>query len=673
MKIEVLKRIPSVTKSLNSNYTFNKSPLCPNSLAKLPLGSIRAKGWLGRQLELMTDGVTGRLNEISKYLRGDNGWFGEMQGGWEEQPYWFRGFHDLAVLTGNERCLAIADKWIDAVIKSQESDGYFGPKRKVGENGEKINDFWPQMIMLDAMKSRFECTGDEKISVFFHRFFSFCRDLSDDKFIPVREFIKTQAVGNIVWSSLRAGDMLPHLFWLYNLTGEKWLLDLARRFYSRIAPAEDEWLDYHVVNFTQRFSYPGLYYQLSKDRRHLELTDYWYTQHMGTWGQQPRGIFGADERIRQGKVDPRQGFETCGMVEFAKSFYLLGRITGDTVYADRTEDIFLNHFPAAQTPDLKGLHYLTASNMVQLDMDEAEIHDFRNKGFMLPFSPYKYRCCQHNIAMGWPYYVENLWQATADNGLAAWMYGASDVSAMVGSSGKKILISQDSDYPFRTDASMTIRCSEKVEFPLYLRIPRWCEGFSVSVNQEPLAFSAAPGSWIRLENEWKNGDRIEIKMPVRVTCTSWPRTGAVTVDRGPLSYSLKIREKWEKIEKSPSVRHASGDRESFSENWPEWEVFPESPWNYGLVIDKNAPDKSLSVEEKAIVAEQPWTSEDAPVIIKAKGKRLPGWRVENGMVQALPESPVESSEPAEDIEMVPLGCARLRMSCLPVVDNDGVK
>ena len=130
---------------------------------------------------------------------------------------------------------------------------------------------------------------------------------------------------------------------------------------------------------------------------------------MSVWGQQPRGIFGADERIRPGKVDPRQGFETCGITEFAKNFYLLGRITGDPLYADRCEDIMLNHFPASQTPDLKGLHYITASNLPQLD--KGDNHDYFNErnpeNQMLPYSPHRYRCCQHNVAMGWPWYAQN--------------------------------------------------------------------------------------------------------------------------------------------------------------------------------------------------------------------------------------------------------------------------
>ena len=141
-------------------------------------------------------------------------------------------------------------------------------------------------------------------------------------------------------------------------------------------------------------------------------------------------------------------------MEFAKSFYILGRITGDTLYADRCEDIMLNHFPAAQTPDLKALHYLTASNQPQLD--DTRNHEYSNKGRQIIYSPHIYRCCQHNVAMGWPWYVQNLWQATTDNGLAAWLYGASEVNAKAGSDGRKVRIASDTGYPFDRRVLMKI-------------------------------------------------------------------------------------------------------------------------------------------------------------------------------------------------------------------------
>ncbi len=641
------------TESSNAFYPANRTPLLPSPFSKLPLGSIRPKGWLKHELDLMVEGMTGRLTELSAFLKPENGWFGGDHEGWEEQPYWFRGFHDLAVLTGDERLLAEANRWIEAVITSQDSDGYFGAtchKCVVGKNGQKVCDLWPHMVMLDAVISHYEHTGDARVLPMMTRFFKFCRDLPEEQFVPPstpdfddwKPFIQRA----------RAGDMLPHLYWLYNHTGEAWLLDLATRFYEHIAPPADEWLDHHIVNFTQRFRYSGNYYVQSKAAWHLARTEYWYTQHLSTWGQQPRGIFGADEQIRPGCTDPRQGFETCGMTEFAKSFYILGRITGDPQYADRCEDVMLNHFPASQPPDRKGLHYLTASNQPQLDASEQ--HEYLNKGRQISYSPHDYRCCQHNVAMGWPWYVQNLWQATSDNGLAAWLYGACEVTAQVGD-GTAVSIRTDTDYPFEGGATMTVGTPEPVAFPLYLRVPRWCRGFCVAVNGQTIDVAPDPGTYLCIERTWSDGDTIRVGMPMEVALTQWPRNGSVTVDRGPLSYSVKIEEAWKRC--------------GGTDEWPEWEVFPTTPWNYGLIIDRDDPGASLAVVEKGAVADQPWTVEAAPIEIKARGKRIPGWGLENETVEELKARPVPSDQPEEAVTLIPLGCARLRMSCLPTIDQ----
>jgi hypothetical protein len=73
------------------------------------------------------------------------------------------------------------------------------------------------------------------------------------------------------------------------------------------------------------------------------------------------------------------------------------------------------------------------------------------------------------------------------------------------------------------------------------------------------------------------------------------------------------------------------------------------------------------VIEKGTVATQPWTLETAPVEIKARGKRIPNWTMIDESVTDLQESPIKSDEPVEEITLVPMGCARLRMSCLPVI------
>ena len=603
----------------------------------------------------MAEGMTGRLQELSSFLKPENGWFGGDKDGWEEQPYWFRGFYDLAVLTGNEKLLTEARRWIEAIINSQDEDGYFGAKfhkHVVGKNGQVVPDLWPHMVMLDAVISHYEHSNDARVIPMLTRFFQFCRNLPEDQFIPRLKEGFGDWRPNI--QVVRAGDMLPHIYWLYGHTSDKWLLELATRFYQHISPPNDEWLDHHVVNFTQRFSYPGLYYLQSKAKWHLAQTEYWYIQHMGTWGQQPRGIFCADENIRPGCVDPRQGFETCAMVEFAKSFYLLGRITGDSKYADRTEDIMLNHFPAAQTPDIKGLKYLTASNQPQLDASEK--HEYDNKGRQICYSPHIYRCCQHNVAMGWPWYVQNLWQATADKGLAAWLYAASEVTAKVGQEGTEVKIISETNYPFSGRVQIALESSGSVNFPFYLRIPGWCKNFHAALNGKTLKLDAEPGSYAYIDRNWSSGDKITIDMSMEIALTQWPRNGSVTVDRGPLSYSVKIDEKWQRC--------------GGTDEWPEWEVFPTTPWNYGLLVDRDNPADSLQVTEKrGKIPNQPWTLENAPIEIKAKAKKIINWKLENETVAELRQSPVKSGEPEETIKMIPLGCARLRMACLPVIGD----
>src|SRR5207249_3468219 len=110
----------------------------------------------------------------------------------------------------------------------------------------------------------------------------------------------------------------------------------------------------------------------------------------------------------------------------------------------------------------------------------------QNGGNMFAYSPYEvYRCCQHNVSHGWPYYAEELWLATPDRGLCASLYAASEVTARVGD-GASVKISEDTEYPFAETVALKISTAQPVQFPLYLRVPRWCSGASVRINGQPI-------------------------------------------------------------------------------------------------------------------------------------------------------------------------------------------
>ena len=240
------------------------------------------------------------------------------------------------------------------------------------------------------------------------------------------------------------------------------------------------------------------------------------------------------------------------------------------------------------TPDQKGLHYITAVNQVQLDRNNKS-PGIQNGGTMFSYSPGEvYRCCQHNVSHGWPYYAEEMWLATPDNGLCASLYAPSEVTAKVGQGGgegggTEVSIREETGYPFRDSIEFKLSASQAVQFPLYLRVPQWCAAAGVKVNGESLDVKARPLSYIVLDRTWKDGDRVTLQLPMQIAVRRWPKNqDAASVSYGPLSFSLAIKERWEKY----------GDTKA---KWPEWEVFPESAWNYGLVLDSQDPASSFEI------------------------------------------------------------------------------
>ena len=181
--VKIVETLP--TSGENGFYTSNRAPLVPSPLIKLPIGSITPQGWLRHQLELEANGMTGHLEEISPWCKFDgNAWVspeGKGHSGWEELPYWLKGYGDLGYVLKDEKIIKEARRWIDGVLASQEADGYFGPRaNKTGLDGKP--DLWPNMLMLNALQSFYEATGDERVLPFMTKY---CRWLNE---LPVEAF-----------------------------------------------------------------------------------------------------------------------------------------------------------------------------------------------------------------------------------------------------------------------------------------------------------------------------------------------------------------------------------------------------------------------------------------------------------------------------------------------------
>ncbi len=644
------------TASANSHYVSNKAPLAPQYFIKLPSGSITPAGWAGRQLELQREGLNGHLGEISSWLeKDDNAWLKTGgQYGWEEVPYWLRGYSTMGYLFGDKHILAESRVWIEGILSSQRPDGFFGPEtvRKSRRSEKPTVDLWGNMLALWILQNYYEYTGDKRVIDLMTRYFQWQLALPDDKLLED------------YWENSRGGDNLWSVIWLYNRTGDKFLLDLAEKIHRNTADwtLSTQLPNWHNVNVAQCFREPATYYLVNKDPGMLRASYNVQSLIRRAFGQVPGGMFGADENARIGFFDPRQGTETCGFVEQIISDNIMLQITGDPAWAENCEDVAFNSFPAAFMPDYKALRYLTCPNMAISDsLNHAPGID--NRGPFLAMNPFSSRCCQHNHGAGWPYYIEHLIMATPDDGLAAAVYSACSAKAKVGA-GVEVTLAEEGNYPFEEAVRFRLSTPKAVEFPLYLRIPSWCAGASVSVNGQKAAATLTPGKYVRIERTWKNGDRVELSLPMKLSTRSWAvNKNSVSVDYGPLTLSLRIEEKYEMFDsRGGAIRDSKWQKGADPQKWPAYQILPASPWNYALVTSVTPV-----LERRPWPADNnPFTVQNSPLVFSAKGRRVPSWTIDRyGLCDVLPYDSDPRADAVEDIKLIPMGAARLRISAFP--------
>ncbi|MHA4810070.1 family 43 glycosylhydrolase [Flavitalea flava] len=670
VKASVIKK--SQHTAANRFYENNKQPLLNGYFSKLPVTSFAPGGWLRKQLELQRDGLTGHLGEISIWLsKKDNAWLnkeGKGKWGWEELPYWLKGYANIGYMLNDRQIIKEAGFWINAVLNNQRENGDFGPE--VLRNGNR--DLWTNMPMLWCLQSYFEYSRDPRVPVFLSRYFKW--ELS----IPDAQFLKDY------WENSRGGDNLLSVYWLYNLTGEKWLLKLGAKIDRNMADwrGKGKLPNWHNVNIAQCFREPATFYLQSHRQADLDATYADFAFVREKYGQVPGGMFGADENARTGYDDPRQAVETCGMVEQMTSDQVLLRSTGDTYWAENCEDVAFNTFPASFMPDYRSLRYLTAPNMVISDSKDHS-PGIDNAGPFLTMNPFSSRCCQHNHAAGWVYYAENCWMATPDNGLAAQFFSEGTVTARVGD-GTKLRITENTRYPFEEEVSFTIHTPRKIYFPLYLRLPAWCKKPSVLVNGKEITSSLIPGNYIKLEKNWQEGDRIRLLVPMEIKVRQWIyNKNSISINYGPLTFSEKITEQYiQKDSKETAIGDSKWQDSADVKKWPSYEIYPASPWNYGLVLYQETTDPMFSDEDSLRkifkVIKKPWPADNnpfvnssAPIEIRARGKQIPFWTTDQyGLCSILPQSPVVTDSPLTELTLVPMGGSRLRISAFPVVRNE---
>ncbi len=233
------------------------------------------------------------------------------------------------------------------------------------------------------------------------------------------------------------------------------------------------------------------------------------------------GTCSVTERFRNNQETRGDIGESCATAYFIRMLHHLLQLEGDTLDGDLMERAIYNSLFAAQSPDGRQLRYYTAIDGPR------------------KYHPADTYCCPGNWRRIVAELPEMIYYRSAEGGLLVNLYTASTADVPL-AGDLSVGLRQQTDYPNSGKVVLTVDPTRPAEFPLKLRIPRWCPSATVSVNGQPAGGPAKPGDWYSIKRVWKSGDVVTLDMPMKPRLVRGRKlqAGKVAVMRGPLVFCL---------------------------------------------------------------------------------------------------------------------------------------
>lgn len=338
----------------------------------------------------------------------------------------------------------------------------------------------------------------------------------------------------------------------YELTGNDAHREFANsyqypQFWDKFAHTKspDDAHHVHAYSHVNTFSSAAMAYRISGDPKLLSIlrNAYEYLQNTQCYAT---GGFGPCERFipADGTLGHSLGarnatFETvCGSWAGFKLARYLTCLTGEARYGDWIEQLLYNGVGAALPIKEGGEHFYYS--------------DYRVTGGMKVYKVSRYSCCSGSYFQCLADY-HNLIYYRDEAGLYVNLYVPSAVTWR-GRDGD-LTLTQETGYPEREVCTFRLQMDKPCSFAVNLRIPGWAEAAEILVNGRPVAFDFVPGTWATMSREWDDGDRIELRVPLKLRMLAVDRQHPrrVAVVRGPV---VMVMDDWvfEDIPKLPEPK-----------------------------------------------------------------------------------------------------------------------
>lgn len=592
---------------------------------------LKPQGWLRRQLEIQAEGLSGNLHKIWPDIR-DSAWIGGKCEGWERVPYWLDGFIPLAYLLEREDMIATVKKYIDAIVSAQESDGWICPCEK---DKRAKYDTWAVQLICKTLKVYYDCSGDERIPDVIYRVLKNYYDLLGSGEIKL-----------FGWGRFRWFESFISLNFIYERYGEEWIRDLAKMIKAQsydYNTAVDDWkkpsrkwqMKTHIVNMTMMLKSEAVSHSLLGE----EYTD--NAEKLRTILDRYNGTafesFTGDEVLSG--LDPTKGTELCAVVEQMYSYEEIFAHTGDSKWAERLEVLAFNALPATISEDMWTHQYVQQVNQIACQKTMIIAPWSTNGPYANTFGlEPNYGCCTANFNQGWPKFA-----------LAAFMHKDGTIinSVMLPAvlKDKGVTIRLETDYPFKNKMHYYIDADR--DFDFVIRIPSFAKNLKVngeSAQTKDLEFSVRSGK-----------TEITIEFETTPYLKSRPNN-LYTLQMGSLLFSVPIG--YDKIMREYT-------RKGVERKFPycDYQFVPKTPWNYGYADG----DFEITYND---ISDIPFSQANPPMTVKANMQQI-DWGLKFPYKSICRKTP-KSTEPVsqvQKIELCPYGCARLRMTEMPLLSK----
>lgn len=602
------------------------------------MGEVRAEGWMKDILTRQKNGLSGHI-EVAGHPFDKEGWGrADERRMWrwedfEQTGYWADGALRLGYLIDDDMLRGKVKEWVDFQIDNPGKDGFIGPE---------LDNLWPHVVFFRTIIAEYTATRDKRIIDALSSHYKNAE--------RCRLLIKTD--GFDYDFNERTMLHIEMLCWLYQETGDKFFIEKAedtyRIFCSQKGPftmqafASEEVPIVHSVSSSETLKIPVILYMSTGKQEYLDAALHGLHK-VFTYHGLADGLPSGNEAHDWNR--PNGVHETCDVSDAQWMLRYFLQATGDARFGDMMERICFNAAMGVVSKDFRSLQYYSSPNQVIAKENSSPCTFVGGTDRMAYKVSHGPACCNGNMTRMLPIFCSSQWMKKGDRGIVAALYSPSTFTTSV--DRKTVTIKEETAYPFNDAIKFTVSTKRPAEFSLWLRIPEWTKNAYAVINGSERIAIPVSGTFSEIRRQFKDGDVIELHLPMEVRFTEMPFDG-ISVERGPLLFSLPVESDTRVVE----------TREHNGVEFQSVFMTPASEWNYGF----NAAAEVKYSDSKDY--SDPWSLEKTPVKIDVTASQIRNWQLYRGVFTPDMPSVLNIGE-SRIIRLVPMGTTQLRISVFP--------